>query len=89
MYLFRIAEGVEKDQKMAVKMEQEREMRRKMREEEKEMEKRSKEAEDIMLGRKTKGFLIQYLQRFANLPPYFPRKKILFLRSEWVQWVSF
>ena len=78
MYLFRIAEGVEKDQKMAVKMEQEREMRRKMREEEKEMEKRSKEAEDIMLGRKTKGILIHYLQRLLIYHLTFQGKRFCF-----------
>jgi hypothetical protein len=50
----RIAEGVEQDQKVAAQQEQEKELRRKMKEEQREQEKKAKEAEDIMLGRKTK-----------------------------------
>ena len=53
----RIAEGVEQDQKAAAKVVKERELRRRLREEDKEMEKKAKEAEDIMLGRRTKELI--------------------------------
>jgi hypothetical protein len=48
---------VEQDQKAAAKVEKERELRRRLREEDKEMEKKAKEAEDIMLGRRTKELM--------------------------------
>jgi hypothetical protein len=48
---------VEQDQKAAAKVEKERELRRRLREEDKEMEKKAKEAEDIMLGRRTKELI--------------------------------
>jgi ABC-type Fe3+-citrate transport system substrate-binding protein len=64
--LFRIAEGVERDQKVAAKVEKEKEMKRKMKEEEKEMERRAKEAEDIMLGRKTKEIITVLILTFLT-----------------------
>jgi hypothetical protein len=48
---------VEQDQKAAAKVEKERELRRRLREEDREMEKKAKEAEDIMLGRRTKELI--------------------------------
>ncbi len=48
---------MEQDQKAAAKVEKERELRRRLREEDKEMEKKAKEAEDIMLGRRTKELI--------------------------------
>ncbi len=56
-FVCRIAEGVEQDQKAAAKVEKERELRRRLREEDREMEKKAKEAEDIMLGRRTKELI--------------------------------
>ncbi len=48
---------MEQDQKAAAKVEKERELRRRLREEDREMEKKAKEAEDIMLGRRTKELI--------------------------------